>query len=114
MHISPELDPIIDYFYRSVVGSFWPPERALVEDHYESLPFPFEELSISSIQMATHWRLDQMCGYLFTWSASQNYLESMGYNPLDEVGDRLLAAWGDPEQTKPIIWPIHLRVGRWA
>lgn len=112
MTVSEAVDPWVNYFYRTIVDPYWPPERTLVEHHYRTIPFPFPELDVPPFSMETHWTLEQLCGYLFTWSASQNYLEATGKNPLDEVGDRLLTAWGDPNESKPIHWPIHLRVGR--
>ncbi|MGB3494588.1 MAG: class I SAM-dependent methyltransferase [Elainellaceae cyanobacterium] len=111
MTISEAMDPLIHYFYRTVVDPYWPPERALVENHYRTLPFPFSEIAAPSFQMQTTWTLEQLYGYLFTWSASQNYLEATGQNPLNEVSDRFLAAWGDFHEPKSIHWPIHLRVG---
>ncbi len=112
MTVSEAVDPLINYFYRTVVDPYWPPERNLVENHYRTLLFPFSEIDAPTFLMETRWTLEQLCGYLLTWSASQNYLEATGNNPLDEVSDRLLHAWGNPDEAKPIYWPLHLRVGK--
>ena len=42
--VSPEVDAVIRRLYADILGSYWPPERRLVEQGYRTLPFPFEEI----------------------------------------------------------------------
>jgi hypothetical protein len=50
-------------------------------------------------------------GFLGTWSASIRYLEQTGRDPIDEVRDELIGAWGDPRQERQVTWDLYLRVG---
>src|SRR5512145_600064 len=42
--ISPEIDLLIQHYYRDVVGAYWPERIRYLEERYETLPFPFEEI----------------------------------------------------------------------
>src|SRR5687768_2451412 len=67
--ISPAIDDVIDAFYRNVIGPYWPPQRALIEAGYRTIPFPFDELSPPAFEMTARWTFPQLLGYLRTWSA---------------------------------------------
>jgi hypothetical protein len=61
--------------------------------------------------MTAQWDLYALVGYLRTWSASQKFLEATGADPVEHVIDELRAAWGDPNETRKITWPLVLRIG---
>ncbi len=61
--------------------------------------------------MTARWRLEQLLGYLGTWSATKRYHSERRTDPLETVEPGLRAAWGDPEQTRLIHWPLTLRIG---
>ena len=44
LEIAPEIDAVINRFYREIVGPYWPPERKIIESRYQTIPFPFAEL----------------------------------------------------------------------
>jgi hypothetical protein len=95
-----------------VVGPFWPPERRLVDDRYRSLPFPFDPVSAPAFEISTEWALDDLLGYLGTWSATRAYVKAKGIDPLPEFDRRLAPLWPDRAKKKTLRWPLHLRVGR--
>jgi SAM-dependent methyltransferase len=111
LEIAPEFDAIIRKFYRETTGPFWPPERELVETDYKDIAFPFAELPPPQFEMRTQWKLDQLAGYLRTWSATQKFIAARGFDPVDLVMEDLGAIWKNPEQVRDIKWPLHLRVG---
>lgn len=111
-HISPAIDGLLREFYSDVVGPYWPPERRWVEEGYRSLPFPFEAVTPPSCEMTVTWSLPAVLDYLGTWSATQRYLQERGADPREQIRGALTRAWGDAGQPKPIVWPLHLRVGR--
>ena len=111
LEIEPEIDRIITHFYSVTVGPYWSPERALVEDGYRSLPFPFRELAPPRFLMRARWSLPELLGYLGTWSATQYYIRERGHDPVKEVAGELLALWPEPEEEKEVRWPLSLRVG---
>ncbi len=75
--ITPEVDAVIRRFYTDIVGSYWPPECRLVEEGYQTLPFPFDELTPPGFQMTQSWDLAHLMGYLDSWSATQRYRADM-------------------------------------
>lgn len=112
LRISSAIDRVLDHFYTNVVGPFWPPERKLVDDKYQSTSFPFEELVAPPFKMEARWNLDRLVGYLGTWSSVQKFKDKHNTDPIEIVIRDLRRAWGRPEDEKEINWPIHMRVGR--
>lgn len=112
LRISPEIDSAVRRLYRDVVGAYWPPERAIVESGYGSLEFPFEEIVPPSFAMEKRWMLADLVGYVRTWSATRRFVEARGVDPVLEVSEELSRAWGAPEEVRPILWDLDVRVGR--
>lgn len=107
-----EVDQLVQHFYTSVVGPYWPPERRHVEDGYRSLPFPFPEIEAPALGIEVHWRLEDLLGYVQTWSAVKEAAEVLGEQPLADLRTSLARAWGDPAARRAVSWPLSLRVGR--
>jgi len=101
---------IVGHYYYEVVGPYWPPERALIEK-FEEIPFPFPEFKTPKFEIAADWNLEQLVGYLGSWSSTQRFIASTNRDPLDQIASDLEKAWGDPEKTKRIVWPLTLRAG---
>lgn len=112
MTVGQRVDEVIGHLYREVLGDYWPPERRHVDEGYKTLPFPFRELTPPPFSMTAAWRLDHLVGYLATWSAVKEFKTKMGEDPLAAMEAELRDAWGDPEETKPIAWPLVIRAGR--
>lgn len=112
--VAPEIDPLLDRFYRAIVGPYWPPERRHVDAAYRTLPFPFAEESLPVPPMTMDWTLDELLGYLGTWSASQRYLRATGEDPVAQIREDVAAAWGEPGAARRVTWPLYIRLGRKA
>jgi SAM-dependent methyltransferase len=111
LQIAPAIDELVNRrYYHDIVGPFWPPERLLVEK-FEGLPFPFAEIKTPAFEMIAQWKLENLVGYLRSWSATQRFIAANDRDPLAEIADELRAAWGDPNQTRRVVWPLTLRVG---
>jgi SAM-dependent methyltransferase len=110
LKIKPAIDDIVNRYYHEVVGPFWPPERILVE-RFDELSFPFDEIDVPKFEMTAHWNLDDLLGYLRTWSSTQRFIAAKDADPLQEISDELGGAWGTPERTRNVSWPLTLRVG---
>jgi hypothetical protein len=61
--------------------------------------------------LETEWSLDEVLGYLATWSAVQRYKDRVGQDPLPALQPRLAALWPSGGRHR-LRWPIHLRLGR--
>lgn len=108
----PDLNAVVEDFYRNTVGPWWPPERRWVDLGYREMPFPFAEIPAPEFEIRLEWTLDDLLAYLRTWSATQRYIRERGIDPCVELGIRLRDAWPDPLAAKIIAWPIALRCGR--
>jgi Methylase involved in ubiquinone/menaquinone biosynthesis len=111
LQIEPAIDEIVNRYYYEVVGPFWPPERQLVE-RFTDLPFSFHEIDPPKFEMTALWNLDHLLGYLRTWSSTQRFIVAKGIDPLDQITNDLRNAWGKPERTRSVSWPLVVRIGR--
>jgi ubiquinone/menaquinone biosynthesis C-methylase UbiE len=107
--ISSEVDAIVYRYYSEIVGSYWPAERVLVEK-FEELPFPFTKIESPAFEMVAKWSVEQLLGYLRTWSATQRFIAAEKRDPLAEVETELRRTWGD--QQRKVAWPLTVTVGR--
>jgi SAM-dependent methyltransferase len=112
--ISPGLDRLIDRLTHGVLGDDWPEQMHYLRESYRTLPFPFEEVSPPAFETSVQWDLDELVGFITSWSASRIYLERHGRHGVEEIWPDLRRAWGAPERKRRIRWPLHLRVGRAA
>ena len=110
LHTEGPIDEIVNRYYYQIVGPYWPSERALIE-RFDRIPFPFPELETASFEIVQDWNLEQLSGYLWSWSSTQRFVAATGRNPIEQISDDLRVAWGDPQRTKRIVWPLVLRVG---
>jgi hypothetical protein len=101
----------LSHYYQDVLGPYWPPERRLVEEGYRSLSFPFEELAAPKLSMSADFNLDELLGYLGTWSATLRYRQAEGHDPLADLKARLLPDWGETNHRRKLVWPLAVRLG---
>lgn len=106
--VSASVDAVVNRYYSEIVGSYWPAERVLVEK-FEELPFPFTEIETPPFEMVAEWGVDQLLGYLRTWSATQRFIAAENRDPLEGVEEDLRKAWGD--EVRRVVWPLTVRVG---
>lgn len=121
-HITPPVDAVVQHLYGDLLGAYWPPERKWIEERYETIGFPFEELPVPEFAMTSQWNLRDLIGYLGTWSAVQKYTEQTyseqkltehgAADPLALVAAELERAWGAAEIRRVVRWPFYVRVGR--
>jgi len=110
--ISPEIDAVVNRFYSETTGPFWPPERAIIEAGYGALELPFTEITPPPFRMEVEWTLEQLLGYLRTWSATQKFIAARGFDPVVPLGNELQQFWPRAEDVRLVRWPLSLRVGK--
>ena len=109
--ISPEIDNLINIkHYKKTLGSFWDYERKYVDDNYATLPFPFREIKTPVFKMPFEWTLDELKGYLNTWSALQKFIAKHNYNPVDELTEEMKPFWR--QEKMKIVFPVYMRMGQ--
>ncbi|CAG0928860.1 putative methyltransferase [Thermoflexales bacterium] len=109
--IIPEVDRVMESYYHAVLGEFWPPQIRWVDQHYRTLPFPFEEVAAPQFTVEAVWSLNDLFGYLNSWSAAQKYKEAHGVDPLDTKQAEFETAWGT-WFNRTVRCPLYLRVGK--
>lgn len=111
IRISPEVDRVLDAFYRDVVGPFWDKERRYVDERYRTIPFPYADIGAPVFANTVEWTFEHLIGYIGTWSAVKHYQKEKGRDPVGVVYEELRMSWGSAK-TRPGQFPILLRVAR--
>lgn len=112
MVLPDEMDAPLERFYAETVGPYWPPERALIDDAYRSLDFPFTPLTSPAFRIEVDWDLQRLMNYLSTWSAVRRYQAECGTDPLPALHEAMQDLWGDGSRALRLQWPVFMRVGR--
>jgi SAM-dependent methyltransferase len=110
IQVNEEVDALLDTLYSGILSEYWDPERHYIEAQYRTIPFPFTEIETPSFTWRAQWSLKQLLGYLRTWSALKKYIHIHHEDPLEKMQASFEAIWGE-DKTKPIQFPIILRVG---
>lgn len=110
--VDPAIDPILARYGGELLAPFWPPQVELLHHGFRDLPFPFEEITAPPFAIVAEWTLDDVLGYLSSWSPNQRFIDANGRHPIDEIRAELADAWGTG--ARPIRWPLALRLGRWS
>jgi SAM-dependent methyltransferase len=109
-HVEPDIDLLIDVFYRKTIGPYWDAARRHIDAHFTTLAFPFREVAVPLFSMEFHWNRAHFLGYLESWSATQQFIRINGYNPVTDLTDGLEPFWPATE-VKTISFPLFARVG---
>ena len=108
-----EVADVIRWFYRDVVGAYWPPERQWVDDEYRSIPFPFAGVQAPAFTIHLAWNRRDLLGYISSWSAVQLYKQATGQDPMIVLEPKLNETWPNAALVKNIVWPLSLRIGKY-
>ena len=111
LHVEGDADPAVQRFYYDTIGPYWPAERRHVEDGYRGLPFPFHETRLPDLAIEVSWTLDDLVGYINTWSAVRAAEKALGTNPAVEFEQELRKLWDDAATRRRVTWQLSLRVG---
>ena len=112
--IDPGVDRVLERYYKDILAGYWPDGFHYLDERYLTLPFPFEEIQPPQFFMEAEWELDDLIGFLDTWSATRRYIEDQGRHPLDDVIAELRTSWGEQTRPRTIRWPLYFRIGRLA
>jgi SAM-dependent methyltransferase len=109
--IDDRVDRLVRRFYEETVGPYWSPERRLVDEGYRTIDFPFAEFDLPPLAIEQTLTLDQLGGYLRTWSATQRFIEERGQDPVVPLMAEIEAVWGAPSTARRTRWPLSVRAG---
>ena len=105
----PRIDLAFRNFYHGDLAGFWHPERKLVESRYRTLSFPQPELEVPNFPMELEWNLEELLGYVRSWSATVQYVRTRGSDPVPGLRQTLLQSWGDASARHKLQWPLRVR-----
>ncbi len=98
---------VIEKLYSEILDEYWDPERKYIDEDYQTIPFPFEEMNHPEFEIQNTWNREQLLGYLNTWSAVKHYIDKHQINPIDLILPTL------PDFVKiEISFPVLLRIGK--
>jgi SAM-dependent methyltransferase len=110
LEINDEADKIINQFYSEIIGKYWDKERKYVDENYTTIPFPFNEIQCPAFQITFEWTLEELTGYLTTWSAVQHYIKTNNSNPLEIISSQLASLFPSKQKING-HFPVLLRAG---
>ena len=112
-HCSVDVD--VDAVFGDIfaeVEAFWPTERAIVANRYRDIKMPAPTLTVPEFDMTVEWSVEQILGYMRTWSATRRFMQAHATDPISIHEIRLRAAWDDSVRT--VRWPLTLKACRVA
>ena len=110
LRISDTIDKLIGDHHYHTLGGYWDDERKYVDQEYRNIPFPFAKINTPVFTMDYNWTIEELEGYLNTWSALQKFTREKNYNPVDELVLRIKPFW--KQEKMRVSFPIHLLMGR--
>ncbi|MFK7952041.1 MAG: class I SAM-dependent methyltransferase [Ekhidna sp.] len=109
--VDGKIGEMIKDFYWNVTKPFWDPERNHIVEEYKTIPFPFNEIEVTqNFDIKNEMSLEELTGYIGTWSAVQHFKKANGYHPVDKLLDDLSKIWSEGKRT--VTFPVFIRVGR--
>jgi SAM-dependent methyltransferase len=111
--VPPDIQAANDALQRAI-APYWPPERALIDAAYAGFDWPFAPIAAPSLTLQVQWSLPRLLGYFASYSASQRYRDATGADPVAAHAPAFAAAWGDPESTRALHWPLFIHARRKA
>jgi SAM-dependent methyltransferase len=108
--IDPVVDEVIGRFYGGDLDGYWPPERKHIESEYREIDFPFEKIPAPRLHLRVSWTVDEMLGYINTWSAVRALEKAGGRETTERFAEALRGTWGPA--AREVSWPIVILAGR--
>jgi SAM-dependent methyltransferase len=106
-----EVNDLVQHFYWNETQPYWDAERKLVDEFYSTIPFPFAEITAPAFSMEYKWNIQQILGYMNTWSATLHYQRQTGKNMVGELLKAKMEAITSQGTELRVKFPIHLRIG---
>ena len=105
------IDATVADFQREILA-YWPPERDFIDEGYASFAFPFARVDTPQLELVAEWTLPRMLGYFSSYSATKRYIDAQGRDPVVAHAAAIAAAWGDPQSTRTLRWPLFVHARR--
>ncbi len=110
--VEPPCDRVFDRFYRDIVSPYFSSGARLVDEHYETITLPGKSIETIPFSVSASWNLEQMLGFIHSWSGTQQYMKETGRDPILLIMEDLRCLWETAESVLTVRWPLFLRVSR--
>ena len=110
VQVGPEIDPIIQRFYRETMGAYWDANRWHIDDEYARIPFPFARVQRARFTVRRQWSAEWFLQYLRTWSSVVKYQQARGEDAVALIAAAVAQAWG--AGGREVAFPVFARAGR--
>lgn len=94
------------------IRAYWPPQRASIDAAYADVSWPFPRVASPRFEMTADWPLARLLGYYASYSATRRCIEATGHDAVAAHAERFAAAWGDPDATRTLRWPLFVHACR--
>ncbi len=107
IRVDPAINIVIDFFYKSILKNSWDEERTHVDDEYSRINMPYPLIQTPNLQIQLKWDIEDMIGYLHSWSAVQRHIKKHKINPVIKfIEDKLRRLWLNH---KIVRFPIFIK-----
>jgi SAM-dependent methyltransferase len=110
--INPTLDEQIKRYYFGILDKYWSPETYHARCNYRTLLFPFQQIQTPVFTCSMEWELENLIGFFRSFSPATVYVKEHGSHPVEIIADDLQKAWGKPETTRVVQFPIFTKFAR--
>lgn len=90
----------------------WAPQRWFIDAAYAGFDFPFDRIEAPHFELRAEWTLPRLLGYFSSYSATKTHRERTGEDAVALHAGELAAAWGDPQRTRTMRWPLFVHARR--
>jgi SAM-dependent methyltransferase len=108
--VQPDMDELIADFYKKTLAGYWDRERQYVDEEYRTIPFPYKKIPAPQFHIRISWSLQDLSGYISSWSAVQKYIKVNGISPVDALMEKLSTKWKDDKLQ--VSFPLYMIAGK--
>lgn len=106
-----EVQAVLEEF-STAMQDYWADERKLLDDKYQTLAFPFEEIEVSETFLITkNWTGEELAGFLSSWSSVQVYKDKNKKDPIEPFKEKLYQAIPSHKLFE-VQFPVFMRLGK--
>jgi SAM-dependent methyltransferase len=111
--VPPDLQAANDALQHAI-ARYWPAERALIDSGYAGFDWPFASVAVPELTLQAQWSLPRLLGYFASYTATRRCRDATGEDPVARHAAAFAAAWGDPDVTRTLHWPLFIHARRKA
>lgn len=109
--VGDAIDAVVRDVLLDRIEPYWADGNRVIQDKYETIPFPFREIAAPPFVMRHDWTRAGYLAYLGTWSAVARFADEHGSDPVAPLAAALEPVWPAAE-VRPVLFDLVMRIGR--